>query len=84
MLSCCNALLSIKPRRLHSGASLDRQARSIPDRMPQRRWFLSLPDAREKVEAGRRAYNELRPHRAIRNKTPISRVNRPPASHGDR
>jgi putative transposase len=42
-------------------------------------WFMSLPDAREKVEAWRREYNELRPHSAIGNKTPISLVNRPPA-----
>lgn len=42
-------------------------------------WFMSLPDAREKVEAWRRDYNELRPHSAIGNKPPISLVNRPPA-----
>lgn len=42
-------------------------------------WFMSLPDAREKVEAWRRDYNELRPHSAIGNKPPISFVNRPPA-----
>ena len=42
-------------------------------------WFMSLPDAREKVEAWRREYNELRPHSAIGNKTPIPLVNRPPA-----
>ncbi|PXW50930.1 integrase-like protein [Chelatococcus asaccharovorans] len=34
-------------------------------------WFMSLPDAREKVEAWRREYNELRPHSAIGNKPPI-------------
>jgi len=38
-------------------------------------WLMSLPDARETVEAWRREYNELRPHSA----TPISLVNRPPA-----
>ncbi|MET3889047.1 putative transposase [Bosea sp. OAE506] len=44
-------------------------------------WFMSLPDARCPVESGawRREYNELRPHSAIGNKTPISLVNRPPA-----
>lgn len=42
-------------------------------------WFMSLPDAQEKVEAWRREYNELRPHSAIGNKTPISLANRPPA-----
>ena len=42
-------------------------------------WFMSLPDAREKVEAWRREYNEIRPHSAIGNKPPISLVDRPPA-----
>lgn len=39
-------------------------------------WFMSLPDAREKVEAWRRDYNEIRPHSAIGNKPPITLVNR--------
>ncbi len=46
---------------------------------PNAHWFMSLPDAREKVEAWRRDYNELRPYSAIGNKPPISLVNRPPA-----
>jgi len=33
-------------------------------------WFLSLDDAREKVEAWRRDYNEERPHSALGNTTP--------------
>jgi putative transposase len=33
-------------------------------------WFLSLDDAREKVEAWRRDYNEARPHSALGNATP--------------
>jgi putative transposase len=33
-------------------------------------WFLSLDDAREKVEAWRRDYNEERPHSALGNATP--------------
>ena len=33
-------------------------------------WFLSLDDAREKVEAWRRDYNEQRPHSALGNATP--------------
>ncbi|MFC2926605.1 integrase core domain-containing protein, partial [Hyphobacterium vulgare] len=28
-------------------------------------WFMSLADAREKLEAWRREYNEVRPHSAI-------------------
>ena len=34
-------------------------------------WFLSLDEARAKCEAWRRDYNEVRPHSAIDNKTPI-------------
>ena len=36
-------------------------------------WFLSLSDAREKLESWRRDYNEVRPHGAIGNKTPAAR-----------
>lgn len=35
-------------------------------------WFLTLADAREKLEAWRRDYNEVRPHGAIGNMVPIS------------
>ena len=38
-------------------------------------WFLSLADARQKMEAWRRDYNEERPHGAIGNKPPISLLN---------
>ena len=34
--------------------------------------FLSLADAREKLEDWRRYYNEERPHGAIGNKVPIA------------
>lgn len=34
-------------------------------------WFLGLDDAREKLEAWRRDYNELRPHSAIGDKPPV-------------
>ena len=44
-------------------------------------WFMSLDDAARKCEAWRRDYNEVRPHSAIGNKTPISLVNRS-AAHG--
>ena len=33
-------------------------------------WFLSLDDARNKVEAWRRDYNGTRPHSALGNATP--------------
>ena len=38
-------------------------------------WFMSLPDAREKLEAWRRDYNRVRPHSVIGNKPPISLIN---------
>ena len=37
-------------------------------------WFLSLDDARLKCEAWRRDYNEVRPHSAIGNQTPMARA----------
>jgi putative transposase len=42
-------------------------------------WFMSLDDARSKMEAWRRDYNEVRPHSAIGNKPPIALINSSPA-----
>lgn len=44
-------------------------------------WFLTLADAREKMEAWRRYYNEDRPHGAIGHKPPIS-LQRTPVTGG--
>lgn len=44
-------------------------------------WLRSLDDAVRQCEAWRGGYNEVRPHRAIGNKPPISRMNRL-AAHG--
>lgn len=44
-------------------------------------WFMSLDDARQKMEEWRRDYNEVRPHSAIGNKPPISLINGSGASH---
>ncbi len=43
-------------------------------------WFLTLDDARKKLENWRRDYNELRPHGAIGNQAPITLLNRPVAT----
>ena len=43
-------------------------------------WFLTLDDARQKMEEWRRDYNEVRPHSAIGNKPPISLMNASGAS----
>lgn len=34
-------------------------------------WFLSLDDARDKIEAWRQDYNEYRPHSSLDNLTPV-------------
>lgn len=39
-------------------------------------WFMGLEDAKEKWGASRRAYNEVRPHSAIGNITPITLIDR--------
>ena len=38
-------------------------------------WFMSLDDARVKMEDWRTDYNEFRPHSAIGNRVPISLMN---------
>jgi putative transposase len=42
-----------------------------------RHWFLDLDDAREKVEEWCTEYNEVRPHSAIDDRTPMSLIHRP-------
>ncbi|WP_441360621.1 integrase core domain-containing protein [Agrobacterium sp. MCAB5] len=39
--------------------------------VPEPDWFLTLADAREKIEDWRIDYNEYRPHGAVGNKVPI-------------
>jgi putative transposase len=41
------------------------------DECLQTNWFLSLEDAREKIETWRRGYNEYRPHSSLGNKTSL-------------
>ena len=43
-------------------------------------WFMSLDDARQKMEDWLKDYNEVRPHSAIGNNPPISLVNGPAAA----
>lgn len=44
-------------------------------------WFLSLDDARSKLEGWRRDYNEVRPHSAIGYETPITLQNHTTGNH---
>ena len=41
-------------------------------------WFMSLDDARAKMEEWREDYNNVRPHSAIGNKPPVSLINGSP------
>ena len=43
-------------------------------------WFTSLEDAKEKVEAWRRDYNERRPHTSLGNRTPLEFARAAPPS----
>jgi putative transposase len=44
---------------------------SFRDECLQTHWFLSLEDAKEKIETWRRDYNEYRSHSSLGNKTPL-------------
>jgi putative transposase len=44
-------------------------------------WFLSLDDARSKLECWRRDYNDVRPHSAIGYKTPTTLMNHAAETH---
>jgi putative transposase len=48
---------------------------SFRDECLNAHWFLTLDDARQKMEHWRRDYNEVRPHSAIGNKVPKSLLN---------
>jgi len=41
-------------------------------------WFLSIEDARDKIEACRRDYNEWRPHSSLDNLSPRQYLERQP------
>ena len=43
---------------------------SLRDECLNTNWFLSIEDARSKLEAWRRDYNEFRPHSFLGNMTP--------------
>jgi hypothetical protein len=44
-------------------------------------WFLSIDDARQKIEAWRQDYNNHRPHSALGNRTPENSLN-PAGNYG--
>ena len=44
---------------------------SLRDECLNVHWFESLEEAKAKIEAWRRDYNESRPHQALREQTPV-------------
>lgn len=50
--------------------TLNTVTQTLRDECLNEHWFVSLDDAREKIEAWRRDYNEVRPHSALVNRTP--------------
>ncbi|MBM3732678.1 MAG: transposase, partial [Acidimicrobiia bacterium] len=46
-------------------------------------WFMDLDDAREKIEDWRREYNDVRPHGAIGDRTPMSLIRQAPEKSGE-
>jgi len=53
---------------------------SFRDECLNTNWFLSLEDAREKIQAFKEEYNHFRPHSALGNMTPIEALGRHPKS----
>jgi len=59
-----------RPGRPVDNAFIESFNGSFRDECLNVNWFLSLDDAREKIEAWRRDYNEWRPHSSLDNLTP--------------
>jgi len=59
-----------RPGRPIDNAYIESFNGSFRDECLNTNWFLSLEDAREKIETWRREYNEWRPHSSLDNLTP--------------
>lgn len=60
----------IKPGKPVENAYIESFNGKFRDECLNENWFLSLDDAREKIDAYRRDYNEVRPHSSLDNQTP--------------
>ena len=56
---------------------------SFRDECLNAHWFLSLKDAKEKIESWRCDYNEFRPHSSLDNLTPVEFARYHDADHMD-
>jgi putative transposase len=61
----------IEPGKPVQNAFIESFNGKMRDECLNEHWFLSLGEARETIEAWRRDYNEVRPHSALGNRTPI-------------
>jgi putative transposase len=59
-----------RPGRPTDNALIESFNGSFRDECLQTNWFLSVEDARQKIEQWRTDYNEFRPHSSLENKTP--------------
>jgi len=64
------ALDFIRPGKPVENAFIESFNGRLRDECLNTHWFLSLDHAKEGIEAGRKDYNELRPHSALGNLTP--------------
>jgi len=60
-----------RPRKPTDDAYVERFNASVRMECLGRHWFMEIDAAAEKVQIWRRKYNEVRPHSAIGNKTPM-------------
>ena len=64
------ALHFIEPGKPIQNAFIETFNGKMRDECLNEHWFLSLGEARERIEAWRRDYNEVRPHTSLGNRTP--------------
>ena len=62
--------LDFSPGKSTDNAFIESFNGSFRDECLNTNWFLSLDDAREKIEEWRRDYNDWRPHSSLDNFTP--------------
>jgi len=60
----------IAPGKPTENAFIESFNRKFRDECLNENWFLTLPEAREKIERWRRDYNQVRPHSALGYQTP--------------
>jgi putative transposase len=59
-----------RPSKLTDNPYIESFNGSFRDECLNTHWFLSLPDAQEKIERWRQEYNSFRPHSSLQNLTP--------------